>query len=53
MKKWNEQAAPNNNLKSSDIAPGSEQASEMSIKGVSQEEASHIKTENEVRRQNL
>lgn len=53
MDKWNEQAAPNNSQKASDMAPGSEAASEMHIKDISKEQISHMKTENEIRRQNL
>jgi hypothetical protein len=53
MDKWNEQAAPNNNQKASDMAPGSEAASQMKMKGAPKEEINDMKTENDVRRQNF
>ncbi|PLT35063.1 hypothetical protein CUU64_06680 [Bacillus sp. V5-8f] len=53
MDKWNSQAAQNNNQKSSDIAPATDAASDMSIEGIAQEGVSDMKTENEVRRLNF
>ncbi|CAH0347131.1 MULTISPECIES: hypothetical protein [unclassified Bacillus (in: firmicutes)] len=49
MDKWNEQAAPNNNQKANDMSL--ERGAQ--IKGVSDEEINDMKTENEVRKQNL
>lgn len=49
MDKWNEQAAPNNNQKASDMSS----EKEAHIKGVSDEEINDMKTENEVRKQNI
>lgn len=52
MNKWNGQAAPNNNQKSSDMDPGIKAAC-VEIKGLSKEGVSDMKTENEIRNLNL
>jgi hypothetical protein len=53
MKKWNEQAAPNNNLKASTMEPENHASKRLEIEGLSDEEINDIRTETDIRSENL
>jgi hypothetical protein len=53
MTKWNEQAAPDNNLKASDLIQDEAGRSKMSSKAKDGDHLNDLKIQQEIRKQNL
>ncbi|MFE4811433.1 hypothetical protein ACFQ9Y_09740 [Peribacillus simplex] len=53
MTKWNEQAAPNNNLRASDLYPGEADKAKMDSKTIDGDQLNDLKIQREIRKQNI
>ncbi|WP_179890960.1 hypothetical protein [Bacillus sp. AFS017274] len=53
MAKWNEQAAPNNNLRASDLNPGEADKAKMDSKTIDGDQLNDLKIQREIRNQNI
>lgn len=53
MTKWNEQAAPNNNLRASDLNPREADKAKMDSKTIDGDQLNDLKIQREIRKQNI
>ncbi|WP_185150842.1 hypothetical protein [Peribacillus simplex] len=53
MAKWNEQAAPNNNLRASDLNPDEADKAKMDSKTIDGDQLNDLKIQREIRKQNI
>ncbi|MBT2648694.1 hypothetical protein J7E52_18650 [Bacillus sp. ISL-34] len=53
MTKWNEQAAPNNNLRASDFNPDGADKAKMDTKTIDGDRLNDLKIQREIRKQNI
>ncbi|WP_260286458.1 hypothetical protein [Peribacillus aracenensis] len=53
MTKWNKQAAPNNNLRASDLNPCEVENAKMDSKTIDGDQLNDLKIQREIRKQNI